>query len=65
MPKMKSNSGAKKRFRVTRNGKVIKAKGYKSHILEKKSPKRKRGLRGTDVASEAEASRVKRMLPYA
>jgi large subunit ribosomal protein L35 len=62
---MKSNTGAKKRFRVTRNGKVIKAKGYKNHILEKKSPKRKRKLRGTEPMSEAEVSRVKRMLPYA
>ncbi len=64
MPKMKSNSGAKKRFRVTRNGKVIKAKGYKNHILEKKSPKRKRNLRGTEAMSEVEVKRVKRMLPY-
>ncbi len=65
MPKMKSNSGAKKRFRITRNGKIIRAKGFKSHLLEKKSPKRKRGLRGNTVNSEAEAKRVKRMLPYA
>ena len=47
MPKVKSNSGAKKRFRVTKNGKVIRAKGYKSHLLEAKKPKRKRQLRGT------------------
>lgn len=65
MPKMKSNSGAKKRFRVTRNGKIIRAKGFKSHLLERKSPKRKRSLRGTTVNSEAELKRVKRMLPYA
>lgn len=65
MPKIKSNSGAKKRFRVTRNGKVIRAKGFKSHLLERKSPKRKRGLRGTTVNSEAELKRIKRMLPYA
>jgi len=45
MPKVKSNSGAKKRFRVTKNGKVIRAKGYKSHLLEAKKPKRKRQLR--------------------
>lgn len=64
MPKMKSNSGAKKRFRITKNGKIIRAKGFKSHLLEKKSPKRKRGLRGKTVNSEAEAKRVKRMLPY-
>lgn len=65
MPKLKSNSGAKKRFRVTKNGKVIKANGFKGHLLEKKSSKRKRSLRGTSVASEAEAVKIKRMLPYA
>jgi large subunit ribosomal protein L35 len=65
MPKMKSNSGAKKRFKITKNGKVIKANGYKSHLLEKKSSKRKRSLRGISVASVAETNKVKRMLPYA
>ncbi len=65
MPKMKSNSGAKKRFKITKNGKVKKAKGYKSHLLEKKSPKRKRSLRGVDVVSKSEEKKVKRMLPYA
>jgi len=64
MPKVKSNSGAKKRFRVTKNGKVIRAKGYKSHLLEAKKPKRKRQLRGTGLTSEVETNRVKRMLPY-
>ncbi len=65
MPKMKSNSGAKKRFRVTKNGKIVRAKAYKSHLLERKSPKRKRGLRGNTVNSEAELKRVRRMIPYA
>jgi large subunit ribosomal protein L35 len=65
MPKMKTNSGAKKRFRVTKNGKVIKANAYKRHILESKSSKRKRGLRGTVAASEVEVKKVKRMMPYA
>ncbi|NLV67193.1 MAG: 50S ribosomal protein L35 [Spirochaetes bacterium] len=65
MPKMKSNSGAKKRFKITKNGKVKRACGFKNHILEHKSPKRKRGLRGTTISSEVEADRVKRMLPYA
>jgi len=64
MPKMKSNSGAKKRFKLTKNGKVKRAKAFKSHILEKKSPKRKRGLRGVTLASESEVKKVKRMLPY-
>jgi len=64
MPKLKSNSGAKKRFKITKNGKVIGAKAFKSHLLEKKSPKRKMGLRGTTVLSDSEAAKVKSMLPY-
>jgi len=64
MPKLKTNSGAKKRFKITRNDKVIYSNGFKRHILESKSPKRKRKLRGTAIASEAETKRVKRMLPY-
>ena len=65
MPKLKTNSGAKKRFKVTKNNKVIYANSFSSHILESKSPKRKRKLRGTSIASEAEVKRVKKMLPYA
>jgi large subunit ribosomal protein L35 len=64
MPKVKSNSGAKKRFRVTRKGKAMRAQGYKSHLLEAKSSKRKRQLRGTSVTAEAEIKRIKRMIPY-
>ena len=64
MPKLKSNSGAKKRFRIKKNGKVLSAKGFKRHILEHKSPKRKMHLRGTAAVSEAEAARIKIMLPY-
>ena len=65
MPKLKTNSGAKKRFRITKNGKIMCASGYKNHILESKSPKRKRGLRGTGTVDESEAPKVKRLLPYA
>jgi len=65
MPKMKSNSGAKKRFRITKNGKIKRAKGFKSHLLERKSSKRKRNLRGTTISNEVELDRIKRMLPYA
>jgi len=64
MPKMKSNSGAKKRFSLTKTGKIKRAKAYKSHLLEKKSSKRKRGLRISGLTSIAEAVKVKRMLPY-
>ena len=65
MPKMKSNSGAKKRFRITKNGKLKRACGFKNHILQKKSTKRKRNLRGVVIGSETEVKRVKGMLPYA
>jgi large subunit ribosomal protein L35 len=64
MPKIKSNSGAKKRFRVTKKGKAIRAKGFKSHLLEGKSPQRKRRLRGTGTTAHTELKRIKRMLPY-
>lgn len=65
MPKIKTNSGAKKRFSITRNGKVKRACAYARHILEHKSPKQKRRLRGTTIAADVEAPKVKRMLPYA
>ncbi|HNU90720.1 MAG TPA: 50S ribosomal protein L35 [Spirochaetota bacterium] len=64
MPKLKTNSGAKKRFKLTKNGKVKRAKGYKRHMLEAKSSKRKRQLRGPGLVHETELDRVKRMLPY-
>ncbi|MFW5807751.1 MAG: 50S ribosomal protein L35 [Spirochaetota bacterium] len=65
MPKMKSNSGARKRFKVTASGKVKRAKAFRNHMLERKSPQRKRNLRGGTISSEAETKRIKRMLPYA
>ena len=62
MPKLKSNRAARKRFRVTGTGKVKRTKAYASHILTKKTTKRKRKLRrGTTVAA-SDARRVKRML---
>ena len=64
MPKIKSNSGAKKRFGLTSKGKVKRAKAFASHLLESKSPKRKRGLRGTTTAHASEVRKVKKMLPY-
>ena len=51
MPKLKTHTGAKKRFKLTKNGKVKRAKAYKSHILNKKSTKRKRNLRKTVAVS--------------
>ncbi|PSQ67971.1 MAG: 50S ribosomal protein L35 [Bacteroidetes bacterium SW_8_64_56] len=63
MPKMKSHSGAKKRFKKTANGKIKRKKANKGHLLTKKSPKRKRQLRkSTIVDDKANRERVKRML---
>jgi large subunit ribosomal protein L35 len=62
MPKMKTHSGAKKRFRVTSTGKVRGRHSFTSHILEKKSPKRKRALGKPAVISGDDVTRVKRML---
>jgi large subunit ribosomal protein L35 len=62
MPKQKTNSGAKKRFRLTAKGKVRRFKAYKSHILTKKHPKRKRNLRRGTLISKADESRVKGLL---
>ena len=65
MPKLKSHSGASKRFKYTGTGKIKRAKAYKSHILNKKSPKRKRKLRKSTIMSSANAAAIKKMLPYA
>jgi len=62
MPKIKTNRGARKRFRVTASGKIKRAKAYTSHILTKKSSKRKRKLRRSTEVSEADTRRVRRML---
>jgi large subunit ribosomal protein L35 len=62
MPKMKSNSGARKTFRVTASGKIKRKKAYKSHILTSKERKRKRNLRSATLVSKAETKRVKSML---
>lgn len=64
MPKMKTHRGAAKRFKVTGSGKFKRAKAYKSHLLEKKSAKRKRSLRQLTLVSAAEEKQVKKLLPY-
>jgi large subunit ribosomal protein L35 len=64
MPKIKTHSGAKKRFKISKNGKVIRGHANKSHILNKKTTKRKRGLRQTVAADKTNVAAVKRMLPY-
>jgi len=65
MTKLKTHSGSKKRFKITATGKVKRTQGYKNHILTKKSTKRKRHLRKSLIASDANAAIVKQMLPYA
>ena len=62
MPKMKTHSGAKKRFKVTANGKVRGRHSFTTHILEKKSPKHKRHLGNDFVLSDHDAPRVKTLL---
>ena len=64
MPKIKTHTGAKKRFKLTKNGKVQRAHAYKSHILNKKSTKRKRNLRKVSVADVTNVAAVKKMIPY-
>ena len=64
MPKLKSHSGAKKRFNLTKTGKVKRAHAFKSHILNKKSTKRKRGLRAGAYADVTNVAAVKSLIPY-
>lgn len=64
MPKIKTHSGAKKRFKISKNGKVIRAHANKRHILNKKTTKRKRGLRQNAVADKTNVAQVKRLIPY-
>ncbi len=65
MPKIKTHRAAAKRFHVTGGGEFKRNKAYKSHILEKKTRKRKRNLRKATLASAADRARVRKMLPYA
>jgi large subunit ribosomal protein L35 len=63
MPKMKTHSGAKKRFRKTATGKLRGRRAYSTHILEKKSPKRKRNFRKPVEIAEQDKKKVERLLP--
>ena len=60
--KMKSHRGASKRFRLTGSGKIKRNKAYKSHILTKKSTKRKRGLRKPTILTSADHKRMKSII---
>lgn len=62
MPKMKTNRSAAKRFKVTGKGRVKRGHAFTSHILTKKSPKRKRQLRKDTLVSKADEKRIKRLL---
>lgn len=63
MPKLKTNRGAAKRFRATAKG-YKRGQSHKRHILTKKSPKRKRQLRGPAMIHDSDVAAVKQMLPY-
>ena len=63
MPKIKTHSGAKKRFKLTKTGKVKRAHAFKSHILNKKT-KRKRNLRKVVTADVTNVAKIKKMIPY-
>jgi large subunit ribosomal protein L35 len=62
MPKQKTHSGAKKRFKITGTGKILRRHGMKSHILEKKSPKRKRAFSRDVPVAKVDVPMVERML---
>ena len=64
MPKMKTNRAAAKRFKKTGTGKLKRMKAYKSHILTKKSAKRKRNLRHATITDASNEKNMKKILPY-
>jgi large subunit ribosomal protein L35 len=64
MPKLKTHKGASKRFRVTAGGKVVRQHAFARHILTKKAPGRKRKLGKSTLVTDADAPKIKRMLPY-
>ncbi|MBN2346758.1 MAG: 50S ribosomal protein L35 [Candidatus Aminicenantes bacterium] len=65
MPKLKTHKGASKRFKVTAGGKIKRSKAFGSHLLTKKSSKRKRGLKQSTLVAPSEFKKVKQLLPYA
>ncbi|HEY9575141.1 MAG TPA: 50S ribosomal protein L35 [Lachnospiraceae bacterium] len=64
MPKIKTSKAAAKRFKKTGTGKLVRNKAYKSHILTKKSTKRKRNLRQSTVTDATNVANMKKILPY-
>lgn len=64
MPKMKTHRGAAKRFKMSASGKIVRSKAFSSHILTKKTTKRKRNLRKGAVVDASNAPNVRKLLPY-
>lgn len=63
MPKLKSHSGAKKRFKLTGSGKIVRAKAFKGHLNAHKSPQRKRRHAGKGLVNKADVKIVRKLLP--
>ena len=64
MPKMKTRRAAAKRFSLTKSGRIKRSKAYKSHLLNSKSPKRKRNLRQGTYVAAAEEKKIRTLIPY-
>lgn len=64
MPKQKTHSASKKRFKVTGTGKIMRSQAYKKHILTKKNTKRKRNLRKSLVVAASNMANVRQLIPY-
>ncbi|MGB0934910.1 MAG: 50S ribosomal protein L35 [Alphaproteobacteria bacterium] len=64
MPKLKTNSSAKKRFRFTASGKVVRPFGFKQHNMRKRNSRMVRQARGTTIMSESDTKRMKQLMPY-
>jgi large subunit ribosomal protein L35 len=64
MPKMKTNSGAAKRFKKTGSGKIKRSKAFTSHILTSKTRKNKRHLRSATLVADVDAKNIARLIPY-
>lgn len=64
MPKIKSNRGAMKRFKVTASGKIKRSRGFKSHLLSSKGKKRKRRLRQSTTVAAVEQKNIRKLIPY-
>ncbi len=64
MPKLKTHKGAAKRFKISGNGKILRSKAFKSHLLSGKARKRKRSLKKKAVVDKTSAQAIRRLLPY-